>query len=70
MIRTTPRPPTDQWRTAFVETRARGFGPDEWLRLRGMVTIRPGDSLQAIQYSTARDMGIPPTDVRLVLWDR
>ena len=60
----------DTWRFAYIETRARGFGPDAWLRTNQVVNLEPGDDERQASRQVAREMGRKPEDVRLVVWDQ
>ncbi len=63
-----------EWRAAQVETRARGFGPNEWIRRTDKypfgVTLHPGDTVKTVSRSIASNLGYKPEDVRLVIIDR
>ena len=58
------------WQMAFIETRARGFGPDEWIREHATVVVRPQDSAQSVRQDVAREYDVAVEDVRLVYWDK
>ena len=60
-----------EWRVGQLETRARAFGPDEWIVRTDepMVTIRPGDDPRHIAGSWAMDNGWAIGDVRVTVID-
>ena len=61
----------EQWRAGRIETRAPAYGPDEWISRTDMpaVTIRPGDSPNAIARSIAHEIDRKPQDVRIKIWE-
>lgn len=63
-------PAYTEWRMAFVEIRAEGFGPNQWIRENTPITIRAGEFTREAQRRIAREYALPLADVRLVVWNR
>mgnify|MGYP001339297837 CR=1 FL=1 len=55
-----------EWRGAFMERKAEGFGPDEWIRTTWTTTIKPGESIAEIERQLSREYRVK---IRLSLFD-
>lgn len=54
---------SELWRAGYIEEEALGFAPDVWV-IGHNVTIKPGESIQAMEEQLAKEYG---TRVRIVL---